>query len=304
MKKICAQTRQALPNYLRGHLFKISKVRIERHLAQCVVCRSEFEALRRTEETRQILKDIDAPEGVVGRVREGVSSIRNVRKILYRPLWMLGIVLAAAAVYYYVVTPRQLDVEIERIIKTEPSASVPLVSGPAATTHPQLTASSSGQPLPLRPAASPARERLVITITADDDKEAIRRINDILREHGQLQKLKFSDSDREIGGSLIAKELVTFFGRISSVAKVSYSRKRLESFPVAEPVPFVMKLVIGRHREEPGSPAQTRPTAETPAGQSMSATPTEAPSREHAGMGSETVVPAPPKTAPSQTASP
>ncbi len=304
MKKECERTRRALPNYLSGHLFKISRIRIERHLEHCVVCRSEFEALRHTEETRQILKDINAPESVVGRVKEGVSSIRKIKKILYRPLWMAGLVLIVAAIGYYFITPRQLDLEIDRIVKTGPSVSAPL---PSASSNLTPTTPGQARSLPLHAAAAtPAPARLVVTVTTDDDEAAIRRINEIMGEHGQLQKLKFSGSVREIGGSMAAGDLVIFFSRIRSVAKVSYSRKRLESFPAAEPVPFLMKLVYapGR-RHEPGPPVQpVQKSAEGPAGGAVPAAPVQAPLHKPVEVHSEAGVPSAPETAPSQTALP
>ncbi len=305
MKKECERTRQALPSYLRGHLFKINKLRIERHLEHCVVCRSEFEAIRRTEETRQILKDINAPDSVVGRVREVVSSVRNFKKILYRPLWMAGLLLIAGAVYYYAITPRQLDLEIERIVKTEPSVTAPLTSASSMTTNLTATIRGSGQSLLRRTSAPPARERLIVTITADDEA-AVQKINEIMHENNELRKMKFSDSVREIGGSLISRELLTFFSRINSVAKISYNRRRFESFPATELVPFVMKLAYtSRRHEDPGSTAQqVHKSAEVPSGQTAPAMPMTAPPHEPVEVRSEAAVPAPPKTAPSQSALP
>jgi hypothetical protein len=304
MKKECERTRRALPDYLRGHVFKMTRIRIERHLERCVVCRSEFEALRRTEETRQILKDINAPESVVGRVKEGVSSIRRLKTVIYRPLWMAGLVLIAAAVYYYIVTPRQLDIEIERIVKTEPTVSAPTTSVPAVAANAPVTPRGSKKLVPPHAAATPpAPERLVVTITADNDKAAVRRINEIMHGHSQLQQLKFSDSAREVGGSLTANELVIFFNRIRSVAKVSYSRKRFQSFPASEPIPFMMKLVIVPGRsEEPGSIAQpVQKPAEAPAGGTMPAASRAVPPQTPGEARSEAAVPASPETAPSHS---
>lgn len=238
MKNECQRTRQALPKYLHGHLFKTSQARIARHLQQCVICRSEFEALRRSEETRQILKDIDAPEGVVGRMRESVSSLGKLKKLLYRPLWIMGLILIAAAIYYYLVTPRQLDLEIEKIVKTAPSATA--VTSAASGTTPSTP---SAQPASRNAAVSaPAMEPLVVTITPENDDAAIQRINEVMRGHGQMQKLKFSDGVKEIEGSLTSQELLTFFSRIKPVAKVSYNRKRFKSFKTADPIPIVLKL--------------------------------------------------------------
>ncbi len=302
MKKECEQTRRAFPDYLRGHVFKMTRLRIERHLERCVVCRSEFEALRRTEETRQILKDIDAPEDVVGRVKEGFSSIRRLKTVLYRPLWMAGLVLVAAGVYYYIITPRQLDVEIERIVKSEATLSAPTASGPPVTANAPVKARGSEQPLPARAAVTPpAPGRLVVTIRAENS--AIPRINEIMHGHSQLQQLRFSDSAREVGGSLTASELLTFFDRVSTVAKVSYSRKRLRSFPAAEPVSFVMKLVLVPGRsEEPGSvaqPVQTPPPVS--AGRTTPAASTSAHPQTPGEVRPEAAVPTSPVTAPSHS---
>lgn len=279
MKKECQRTRQALPKYLHGHLFKTSQVRIDRHLQQCVICRSEFEALRRSEETRQILKDIDAPEGVVGRLRESVPSLGKLKKLLYRPLWIMGLVLIAAAIYYYAVTPRQLDLEIEKIVKTAPSATAAVTSAVSGTTP----STPLAQPASRHAAAAPATEPLVVTITPENDAAAIQRINEIMRGHGQMRKLKFSDAVNEIEGSLTSKELLTLFSRIDPVAKVSYSRKRFKSFKTAEPIPFVLKLKAAPMPDKSLSPAQ-------PAQESVGAPADEA------------AVPAPLATAPSQSA--
>ncbi len=125
MKKECEETRKALPKYLHGHVFRAERGRIERHLGQCVICRSEFEALRRTEETLQILRDINASGGVVGRVKDGVSALGKIKKLFYHPFWIAGIALVAAAAIYYLMTPRQLALEIDSIVKTEPTTSAP-----------------------------------------------------------------------------------------------------------------------------------------------------------------------------------
>ncbi|HSB33876.1 MAG TPA: hypothetical protein VLG39_05435 [Nitrospirota bacterium] len=141
MNKECEETRKNLPKYLQGHVFRTRRGRIERHLDQCVICRSEFEALRRTEETREILRDIDAPGGVVGRVKDGVFALGKIRKLLYRPLWIAAILLAASAVVYYLVTPHQLAREIDSIVKSEPTPSTP-----AATPHAPPTPANAAKP--------------------------------------------------------------------------------------------------------------------------------------------------------------
>jgi hypothetical protein len=92
------------------------------------------------------------------------------------------------------------------------------------------------------PALSPGIEPLMITISVDDEQTATRRINEVMRGHATLRSMRFSDTVKEISGSLTAKELLTFFNRIENAGKVNYSRTRLASFPAAAPVPFVMRL--------------------------------------------------------------
>ncbi len=247
MKKECALVKKALPKYLRGHLFKFEQVRIERHLRSCIVCQSQYEALKRADETRKFLKDVTPPEGVVQIVKEGVVGLAKLKKILYRPLWILGIIVIVLTLYYFFSRPRQLDVELENIAKTAPSSSIQASSAPAPAAVPSVSP----------PQAPPAAEPLLITVTVTDEKAAVRRINDVMRSHGQLRKFKFTDMVREISGSLTAKELLAFFSRIQPAGKVSYNRKQLEAFPNAQPVPFVMKLmVVPKAPEEMPPPAQ------------------------------------------------
>jgi hypothetical protein len=238
-----------LPNYLRGHLFKLEQVRIERHLKTCVVCYSQYQSLKRADETRKYLKDITPPEGMVQIVREGVTGLGSLKKVLYRPLWILGIIVVGAIAVYFLNKPRQLDVEIDSIVKTTPSHTAQQVSAPssASATRPiapkpqavaQPVAPVSG------PAVVPALEPLVVSITIDDDKATMRRINSIMAGHGQLRKYKFTDMVREISGNLTTKELKTFFNRVSSFGKVSYSQKRFESFPSAREIPFIIRLTL------------------------------------------------------------
>ena len=88
MKKDCAYTRKSLRKYLHGHLFKPEQIRVERHLRSCVMCYTEYQALKQAAETKQYLKDITPPEGIVQRVQAGVSGLAKLKKILYRPLWL------------------------------------------------------------------------------------------------------------------------------------------------------------------------------------------------------------------------
>lgn len=264
MKKECAYARKSLRNYLRGHLFKYEQIRIARHLNVCPVCRSEFQALKKVADTKQLLKDITPPEGLA-RMRAGVSVLAKLRLLLYRPLWLAGII-GIAALIYVNVAPRRHDVEIENLEKSVP-ASAMVASAPTVTAQPAASAQHAGpvatQQTGSRPGpAVPAVDRLVITITPRS-REAVRRINDVLRGHAQLRKLKFTDADPEISGDLTAKELSVFFSRIENAGKISYSRKRFESFAEAQPVPFLMKMKPAP-AEEP-APAAHSPAAGAPA---------------------------------------
>jgi hypothetical protein len=240
MKKECAYTRKALPNYLRGHLFKLEQLRVERHLRSCVVCYSQYESLKHADETRKFLKDITPPEGVVQIVKDGVSGLGKLKTILYRPLWILGILVVLGAVYYFVTKPRQLDLEIDRIVQTAPSHTVQ----PSPVVSPQPAARPAAPVPAITESVAPVIEPLIVTITTSDDKTTIRRINEIMRGHGQLRKFKLTDTVREISGNLTVKELRTFFNRIESTGKVSYNRKRFEALPNVQPIPFVMKLIV------------------------------------------------------------
>ena len=295
MKTECRRTRQELPKYLSGHLFKTSQRRIARHLQGCVVCRSEFEALKRVEETRLLLRDINATDDIIGRVREGVSLLGRLKKVLYRPLWIAGILLIAGGVYYYLVTPKQLDLEIERIVKTAPSstpAAAAVASGTSGTTSsaPTKSAQLPAAEKPAVVAPVPAPSPLTITIIPENDQAAVHQINGVMRGHGSLRTMAFTDTQKEISGSLTAKELLTFFNRIETVAKVSYNRKRFEAFPAEQPIPFVLKLKPAPKHAEAPAPASPAPQ---PAAQ---------PSSQPSAQPAPHTVPSKPETAPSTTA--
>lgn len=287
MKNECARTRKELPNYLSGHLFKRSRMRIARHLESCVVCRSEFEALKRVEETRLLLQDLNAPEDLIGRMKEGVSLLRRLKMVLYRPLWIAGILLVAAGVYYYIVTPRQLDIEIERIVTSEPTATPAIASGVSATpaSSPTKTVEQPAAPVVAAPVASP--EPLAVSLIPLNNGAAVQRINEVLHDHAALRTMAFSETQKELSGSLTAKELMTFFHRIESSAKVSFSRKRLDSYPADQPIPFVMKL----------KPAPKPVVAPAPPASQPAAQPSTPPSAQPAPPAQPQ-----PETAPSPTA--
>jgi len=232
MKKECEVTRSLLPRYLRGHLFKPQQKRIERHLASCAVCRSEFDALRQIGETRRILKDITPPETVAGRMKEQVSALHALKKLFYRPLWLIMIAAVIAASYLYVIDPLLHDPDIEKLdagIPPSPAATVP--SAP----HQRI------EPAPA--AAAPKTDPLVVTITLEKQNEmaSIRTLNEAMKEHPLLKNMRFSDKVREISGSMTSDELLTFFNRIQSTGKIAYRRSRLASAG-SELLPFVMKL--------------------------------------------------------------
>ncbi len=255
MKKECAYTRKSLRDYLRGHLFKFQQVRIARHLNACPVCRSEFQAFRKVADTKQLLKDITPPEGLA-RMKSGFFVLAKLRLLLYRPLWLAGIIGVAVLVYINLIAHKP-DVEIENLEKSVPAsaavASAPTVTPVASASVPHPVAS---QPTGSRPGpAAPAVEPLVITI-APRSQAAIRQINEVMRGHGQLRKMKFSDTIREISGDLTARELSTFFSRIEPAGKISYSRKRFESFPAAQPIPFVVKMKPAPLEEEGQAPVR------------------------------------------------
>ena len=248
-KSECAATRKALRKYLNGHLFKLQKMKVERHLKACVVCSSEFQALKAEYETRRILKDITPPEGMVQHLKEGASALAGLKKLFYRPLWLAAIVGAIVLVSLNLAS-RRGDVEIENLEKSLPPAAAPTTTVSSASTATLTAFPTQTAPVQTSPAApsdrpvqeAPVVKPLLITITPENEKAAVRRINEVLRGRSSLRKLRFSDTVREVSGNLTAKELLTFFSRIESAGTVSYSRKRFESFPAAQPIPFVMKL--------------------------------------------------------------
>jgi hypothetical protein len=239
MKKDCDYTRKNLRKYLRGHLFKYEQIRIARHLNACALCRSEFQALKKVADTKQLLRDITPPEGLGRRMKAGLSGLLGLKVLLYRPLWLAAILAAGALVYINLIMPNQRDIEIENIEKSLPSSQ--LSSAPTDTQTPSSRVwRAPGEPK--TNASGSQGEPLMITITAENQKTAMRVINEVMEGQSQLGKIKFSDTARAISGTLTAKDLLTFLGSIEQAGKVSYSRKRFESFPPAQPIPFVMKM--------------------------------------------------------------
>ncbi len=247
MKKECAYTRSMLPRYLKGHLFLPQQKRVERHLASCAVCRSEFDSLRQIGETRRILKDITPPETVAGRMKERASGLQAFKKLFFRPLWLAAIVAAAAASYLFVIDPLLHDPDLEKLdagtySPAPAQVEAPPVSVPTSTQAPAVPA----MPEPKTPPAASAAPRtdplvVIITVEKENEKASIRTINEAMKEHALLKSMRFSNKVREISGSLLPGDLKTFFYRIQGAGKITYKRSRLASAG-SELLPFVMKL--------------------------------------------------------------
>ncbi len=256
MKRECTYTRKHLSRYLAGHLFVWQRRRVGRHLALCRVCSSEFDAIRRIDETRRILRDIAPAEGFGRTLKAGSASLEALRRLLYRPFWLGLVVAAAVAAYAYVINPLLHDPDLERLDAPAPPAA-------PAERAPQSAPSVTPVVEPKKAAApSPAVSPLEITITVEKEKEraSVRQINEAMKEHPQLRSMRFSDSTREISGSLTSSDLYTFFSRIEGTGKVTYKRSRLAKAGEGDLVPFVMRL---RTVTAPITPAGAQP-AEQP----------------------------------------
>jgi anti-sigma factor RsiW len=282
MKSDCTYTRQRLSRYLRGHLFKLQQLRIERHLASCPVCSSEFDAVRRAAETKRILRDVELPHGepAVARVAAAISSAAH--RLIYRPVWIALIVLAVLALNHYLLTPLLHDPDLERLdASVQQDATTPApVSTPAPTQTPPPPRPRKTEPTaPVAAAADP----LVVTITLDAEQEraSIQRINDAMREHALLRTMRFSDTVREISGSLTAHELETFFNRIGDAGKISFRRSRLAAAGSGELLPFVVRLRV----VQPVPRTETKPVEK--AVEKPAEKPVEKPVEKPAGLGGE-----------------
>ncbi|MDH4161481.1 MAG: hypothetical protein OEW15_02165 [Nitrospirota bacterium] len=242
MNTACEYTRSRLSRYQTGHLFKLQQSRIEQHLAECPVCRSEFDALNRIRETERFLVDLEGTGGVPGKVRSLASAGS---RLLFRPLWAALIVIAVLAAYRYVVDPILHDPDLEKL-DTGSVTLAPAVPQAAVQTAPTPTTSPAVQqarPEQMKEPA-PAADSLVVTISVEKEheKESLKQINDAMKEHALLRTMRFSDKVREVAGNLTADELHTFFNRIQGAAKVLYKRSRLTSLAQGELVPVVIKL--------------------------------------------------------------
>ncbi len=124
MKTECAQIRQLLRRHHRGHLFAPDRRRVERHLKSCPFCRTEYQAYRHAHDTKELLRDITPPEGLTQRVKARVSRAGKVKKLLYRPLWLAGIIAVAVASYVFVIDPFLHDPELEQLGADPPPADI------------------------------------------------------------------------------------------------------------------------------------------------------------------------------------
>jgi hypothetical protein len=229
-----------LPRYLKGHLFLPQQKRVERHLAECAVCRSQFDALRRINETQELLQYLLPQKGIAGHVKTGVSRLSGVRKLFFRPLWLAAVVIAAVVLHVYVIRPFLHDPDLEKLDAGSAIPSAEQVkAGPVTIPMPTPAA-----PEPkAQAAAAPATDPLVVTITLVKENEmaGIRMINDAMKEHALLKSMQFSDKVREISGTLTPDELTIFFSRIQGAGKITYKRSRLAAAR-GELLPYIMRL--------------------------------------------------------------
>ena len=242
MKKECEYTRRMLSRHLKGHLFLPQQKRVERHLAACAVCRSQFEAFRRINETQEFLHYLSPEEGIAGRVKAGASRLPDVRKLLFRPLWLAAVVIAAVVLHIYVIRPFLHDPDLEKLDAGQAVPSAEQVKAEQVTVPTHTPTAPEPKP---KAAAAPATDPLVVTITLvkENEKAGIRMINDAMKEHALLKSMQFSDKVREISGSLTPDELTTFFSRIQGAGKITYKRSRL-AMARGELLPFIVKLQV------------------------------------------------------------
>lgn len=244
LKNECTYTRARLQRHLLGHLFLHQQRRIDRHLASCPVCASEFDAVRRIDETQRILRAVEASEGMASISQTGTALLAALRRLLYRPLWSGILIAALAALYLFVIVPFLHDPDLERLDASvrAPAGddSAPPLSA-LSTTAPAVRARA---PEPAAAPPAPATDPLIVTITIEkeQERERVRQINDAMKDHALLRSMQFGDGVREISGSLTGNELRTFFNRIADAGKISYRRSRLAAVGEGEMLPFVLRL--------------------------------------------------------------
>jgi hypothetical protein len=269
MKKECAYTQGMLPRYLKGYLFRPQQKRVERHLASCPVCRSRNDALRQTDETREILRYLDPNAGVAGRMK---AALGGIARLYFRPLWLLLIIAFALAFQTYVITPLLHDPDLEKLDAVVPPQSTAKLET-APLTVPTPTPAVPAAPVPIRPTPAPAAPKpdplaIIIVVEKESEKTGMARINEAMKEHALLTNLRFSEKVREVTGSLTPDELYTFFSRIRDTGKISYKRSRLASAPAGEALPFVLKLQTvasspRRSEDLPAAKPEDRPVERT-----------------------------------------
>ncbi len=257
MRRDCTKMSKALNNYLHGHLFRAEQKKIERHLKKCGFCCAELEALKQTAATKRLLRDITPPEGVVQRVRESVSGLSRLKKLIYRPLWIAGIV-AAAVVSFYFFSPQQGNVGKEGAGPIAESAAPSeqkkkADTAPASASKPKMSGKTATVPPGVKP--------LKVTLTITGGRRARANINAVMQGHAVFRTMRFTKSVKQISGNLTAKELITFFNRVSPTARIYYSRSHLKTFPMAQPIPFV--ITLREVRGKPKKPAAEPVTAES-----------------------------------------
>jgi hypothetical protein len=255
MKKECTYTRRHLPRYLAGRLFAWQRRRVARHLAVCPVCSSEFDAIRHVDETQRILRDITPSEGFARTLEAGGASLEAFRRLLYHPLWLVLVVVAAAVAYLYVINPLLHDPDLERLDAPVPPAAAPAARLPQSAPSATPAVESKKTVAAAAPSVSPLE--ITITVEKEREKTSVRRINEAMKEHPLLRSMRFSDSTREISGSLTATDLYTLFSRIDGAGKVTYRRSRLAKAGEGDLVPFVMRL---QTVSVPSTPAGEQPT--------------------------------------------
>jgi hypothetical protein len=218
-----------------------------------------------------------------------VSGLSRLKKLIYRPLWVTAMAGFVAAIYFFVIAPLHRISEREALSIPTGTAPAPVAASPAAA--PAVAAPSVPSPAPLaaapvpgiqppkaadaagRPSdpavqnqriatAVPSRtQRIKVTITAEDEQAAIKKINEVLQEHASLNTLSMTDDRREVDGTLGSGELLTLFDRLRAAGKVRYSKKSLDAFSSQESVPFSITL---KRAPKSARPAE-QPPADKPA---------------------------------------
>jgi hypothetical protein len=246
-----------LPRHLKGYLFRPQQKRVERHLASCPVCRSRNDALRQTDETREILRYLDPNASIAGRMK---AALGGIARLFFRPLWLLLIITCALAFQTYVITPLLHDPDLEKLDAAAPPQSAAMLeTAPLAAPTPTPTASITPVQLPQARVQASAEKHdplfVIITVERENEKAGMALINEAMKEHAMLTNLRFSEKVREVAGRLTPDELYTFFSRIRDAGTISYKRSRLASAAAGEALPFVLKLQTAasppRRPEEP-----------------------------------------------------